>query len=164
MMVMCGHRQVEEMGFSTSSLLLPAMDIKTADGTPAKVMGALLFEISGINHIREEVLSMQLMYCMAGVDNIYMSKECSTPLDILDPDFPQGCVSAGGMLYRTQADASVKSNLEEMNLHVRGSHLGVLPEASDAPKTYLRPKRCKFPAFTFFMDEGIFVIISERQA
>ena len=62
MMVMCGHCQVEDMGFSTSAPLLPAMDIKTADCIPANVLGALLFEISGINRIREEVLSMQLMY------------------------------------------------------------------------------------------------------
>ena len=33
MMVVCGTCQVEDMGFSTSDLLLPATDIKTVDGT-----------------------------------------------------------------------------------------------------------------------------------
>ena len=76
MMVVCGPRQVEDMGFSTKDLLLPATDIKTADGTPAKVLGALFVEISGEDRHGEEVLSKQLMYCMEGVDNIYLSNEC----------------------------------------------------------------------------------------
>ena len=64
MMVVCGPRQVEDMGFSTKDLLLPATDIKIADGTPAKVLGPHLAEISGIDQHGEEVLSKQLMYCM----------------------------------------------------------------------------------------------------
>ena len=88
MMVMCGPRQVEDIGFSTSVLLLPATDIKTADRNPAKVLGVLFVEISGFDQFREEVLSKQLMYCMEGVNNIYLSKECSIQLGILVPDFP----------------------------------------------------------------------------
>ena len=55
------------MGLSNSALLLPATDIKTADGTPGKVQGALFDSISGFNHEGEEVLSKQLMFCMEGV-------------------------------------------------------------------------------------------------
>ena len=100
MMVVCGPRQVEDMGFSTKDLLLPATDIKTADGTPAKVLGALFVEISGNDRHGEEVLSKQLMYCMEGVDNIYLSKECSIQLGILDPDFPR----IGGAKGRQKQD------------------------------------------------------------
>ena len=64
MMVMCGPRQVEDMCFSTSDLLLPNTDIKTVDGTTAKVLEGLFVEISGYDKHREEVLSKLLVYCM----------------------------------------------------------------------------------------------------
>ena len=57
-------------------------------------------EISGEDRHGEEVLSKQLMYCMEGVDNIYLSKECSIQLGILDPDFP----SIGGARERQKQD------------------------------------------------------------
>ena len=80
MMVMCGPRQVEDMCFSTSDLLLPNTDIKTVDGTTAKVLEGLFVEISGYDKHREEVLSKQLMYCMEGVDNIYLSRSAASSL------------------------------------------------------------------------------------
>ena len=46
-MVICRPRQVEDMGYSTLALLLPATDIKIADGSPNKVLVALLVKISG---------------------------------------------------------------------------------------------------------------------
>ena len=39
------------------------------------------------------------MYCMEGVDNIYLSRECSIQLGILDPDFPSIGGARGRQLH-----------------------------------------------------------------
>ena len=49
MMVMYGPHQVEDMGFSSLALLLPATDIKTFDSTLRQVLGALFVKISCIH-------------------------------------------------------------------------------------------------------------------
>ena len=41
------------------------------------MLAALFSEISGYDQHGKEVMSNQLMYCMEGVDNIYLSKEFS---------------------------------------------------------------------------------------
>ena len=69
----------------------------------------------------------------------------------------QGCLSAGGGLYRTLNHMSAKSQLEEMTLHVRGAHTWVLTGAPDTPKTYLPPKRCEFQDCTFSTEGDAFV-------
>ena len=80
---------MEDIGYSILALLLPATDIKIVYGSPSKVLVDLLVKISDQNHNIEELLSKQLMYCMEGVDDIYLSKECSIQLAILDTDFPR---------------------------------------------------------------------------
>ena len=89
MMVVCGQHQVEDICFSISALVFPATDIKTVNGIPGKVLGALMVEISSYDHNGEEVLTKQLKYCMKGVENIYLSKECNIQLGIPDPDLPR---------------------------------------------------------------------------
>ena len=89
-----GRAQLQSLGLSVKDLLQPVLNLKSANSTGIKVLGAIFLHISGTDRRGIVWETHQICYVAEGLNQMLLSKQACEELGMISPSFPVvGCHS-----------------------------------------------------------------------
>ena len=132
--VCMGRAQLQSLGLSVKDLLEPVLNLKAANSTGIKVLGAIFLHISGTDRRGIVWETHQICYVAEGLNQMLLSKQACEELGMISPSFPAvGCHSTNNQVTVKVGEIDATELIQ--------SEFDLTPCSPDEEGTYKCPKR-----------------------
>ena len=142
--VCMGLPQLHSLGLNVKDLITPAINLKAANETGIKILGAAFINIMGVAQDGKKWSTQQLAYVAEGLNQLLLSKQACVELGIIPHNFPQ----IGSHHMGKVAEISVDDLMEEM-MGLEGDLVSPCKPRTDGscdcPRRTLPPPPPEFP-------------------